>query len=484
MPEDQKPVSRRTFLKGALAAGGVLAVGGLAARLYHDVSGRDFDRARAEAQLDRIQPAQDSAGLPNIVLIFVDDLGYGDLPAYGADLIETPNLDRLAAEGVLLTQFYATAPVCTPARAGLLTGRYPIRTHLALPLYPRGHPMGAFLYVIGRYPYGVTGVPEDELLLPELLRRRGYRTGMVGKWHLGGSSPHLPTENGFESYYGPLYSNDMQPFEIYRGAQVEIPAPVDQSRLTGDYTREALAFMGAHRDEPFFLYLSHTMVHEPLHVSPEFRGKSRAGLYGDAVQELDWSVGQVLEALERLGLDEKTLLIFTSDNGPWWQGSAGGLRGRKHNVTEGGFRVPFYARWPGVLPPGGVRDGLAVNFDLLPTCLDAAGIPLPDDRVIDGVSILPLLRGEAQTPHETFYYYDGHELVAVRQGNWKYHRRHMSDNGGYPLFNHGPFLFDLESDPTESYSLIEAEPEVAQRLAQMLDDWDATINANTRGWLP
>jgi arylsulfatase A-like enzyme len=182
-------------------------------------------------------------------------------------------------------------------------------------------------------------------------------------------------------------------------------------------------------------------------------------------------------------LDQKTLVIFTSDNGPWWQGSPGGLRGRKHNVTEGGFRVPFFARWPGVLPAGQVRDELSANFDLLPTCLEIAGVELPDDRVIDGVSILPLLRGEEQQPHDTFYYYDGHELVAVQHENWKYHRRHMSDNGGYPTFSHGPFLFDLDRDPTESYSLIESRPEIAHRLAGMLDDFDAEIEANTRGWL-
>ena len=477
-------LNRRKFLKGALGIGGVLAAGGIAARLIHDYSGRDFDPDRATVQLERIQPAENLEELPNVVLIFVDDLGYGDLPAYGADLIKTPNLDRMAAEGILLTNFYATAPVCTPSRVGLLSGRYPIRSHLTLPVYPRGHPMGIFLNSIGYFPYGVTGIPEDELLLPELLRQRGYSTGMVGKWHLGGYSPHLPTENGFDSFYGPLFSNDMNKFEIYRDKQVEVPDPVDQNLLTKDYTQEALKFIEAKQDDPFFLFLSHTMVHEPLHASQEFKGTSEAGLYGDAVQELDWSVGQVIQTLERLDLDEKTLLIFTSDNGPWWQGNPGGLRGRKHNITEGGFRVPFFARWPGMLPQGKVYDKLSINFDLFPTILEIAGVPQPDDRIIDGVSILPLLQGEAQNPHETFYYYDAHELVAVRHGKWKYHRRHMSDNGGYPIFNHGPFLFDLDRDPTESYSLIESEPETAHKLGQMLDEWDVQIEANTRGWLP
>lgn len=466
-----------------MAVGGICAAGGVIARLVHDQAGRDFDPARSRAQLDRVPLAHNPDELPNMILILVDDLGYGDLPAYGGDIFRTPNLDRLADEGILLDQFYATAPVCTPARVGLLTGRYPIRSHLVLPLYPQGHYMSFFLNTIGRYPYGVTGVPEDELLLPELLRQRGYRTGMVGKWHLGGRSPHLPIENGFEFFYGPLYSNDMHPFEIYRGREIEVAAPVDQNKLTGDYTAEALAFIQAHQQEPFFLYISHTMVHEPLHASEDFRGKSRAGLYGDAVEELDWSVGQVLDQLARLELDEKTLVIFTSDNGPWWQGSAGGLRGRKHNVMEGGFRVPFFARWLGVFPAGERRHEMVINFDLMPTFLDIAGVSMPDDRVMDGVSILPMLLGEGQVPHDTFYYYDGHELVAVRHDNWKYHRRHMSDNGGYPIFNQGPFLFDLERDPTESYSLIESEPEVARQLSQMLDEWEAEIEVNTRGWL-
>jgi len=484
MSEKPTTLSRRNFIKSTIMLGGALAVGGLSARVIHDFTGRDFEVKRSQIQLDRIRRTSNLTELPNIVLIFVDDLGYGDLLPYGSELIRTPNLDRMATEGVLLTNFYSTAPVCTPARAGLLTGRYPIRSHLALPLYPKGHLMGVFLNAIGRYPYGVTGIPEDELLLPEILKARGYATGMVGKWHLGDSSPHLPVENGFDTYFGPLYSNDVDPFELYRDNQVVMPAPVDQSQLTKQYTQEAIDFIEANQDSPFFLYLSHTMVHEPLHASDDFKGKSQAGLYGDAVEELDWSVGEVLDALDKHGLDDKTLVVFTSDNGPWWQGNAGGLRGRKHNVMEGGFRVPFYARWPGVLPAGAVRDELVVNFDLLPTCLEIAGAALPDDRIIDGKSILPLLLGKPQQPHDIFFYYDGHDLVAVRQGNWKYHRRHMSDNGGYPIFYHGPFLFDLKSDPAESYSLLESEPEIAQRLSQILDDWDAQIAANTRGWLP
>jgi uncharacterized sulfatase len=483
MAEKQR-TARRKILRGALLFVGLLVAGCLAWRVLHDYSGRDFDPERSITQLERVTLSQNRSELPNIVIIFIDDLGGGDLFGYGSGLLKTPNLDRMAANGVRLTRFYATAPVCTPSRAGLLTGRYPVRTHMTLPLYATGHPMWLFLNAIGRYPYGVTGVPEDELLLPELLERRGYRTALVGKWHLGDRSSHLPNNNGFGFFYGVLYSNDMTPFAVYRNDRIEVPEPVDQNLLTQNYTREAVEFVEEHSREPFFLFLSHTMVHEPLHASQAFRGKSGAGLYGDAVEEIDWSVGEILRTLEGQGLAEKTLLIFTSDNGPWWQGSAAPLRGRKNNITEGGFRVPLVAQWPGVLPAGLVSNELGINFDLFVTCLEIAGVPLPDDRVIDGKNLLPVLQGKGPTPHDTFYYYFGHQLVAVRHQGWKYHRRYMSDNGGYPLFKHGPFLFDLDRDPQESYSMIESEPETAQRLARMLDDWDAKMAANVRGWLP
>ncbi len=477
-------VARRNILRASLLLVGVLAIGAVAWRAYRDYSGRDFDPRRSVAQLERVARSENPADLPNIVIILVDDLGYGDLFGYGTGLIETPNLDRMAAQGVRLSRFYATAPVCTPSRAGLLTGRYPIRSHMVLPLYPAGHPMGLFLNAIGRYANGVTGIPQDELLLPELLERRGYRTALVGKWHLGDQPLHLPNDNGFEFFYGVLYSNDVTSFAVYRNREIEIQAPADQDVLTRNYTREAVRFIEDHSQEPFFLFLAHTMVHEPLHASQAFRGKSSAGLYGDAVEELDWSVGQVMDTLAAQGLEEKTLLVFTSDNGPWWQGNAGPLRGRKNNLLEGCFRVPFVAQWPGLLPAGRVIHEPGINFDLFATCLEVAGVSLPDDRIIDGKNLLPLLQGKGPSPHDTFYYYFGHELVAVRHRNWKYHRRYMSDNGGYPLFKHGPFLFDLDRDPQESYNLIESEPERARRLSRMLDDWDATMEANVRGWLP
>jgi arylsulfatase A len=474
-------ISRRTLLKGTAALGGALVAGGLGFRYLHNQVKRELQPARAAAFLDTIQPSDDPGALPNIVIILVDDLGYGDLDAQP---IATPNLDRMAAGGVRLTSFYASASLCSPSRAGLLTGRYPIRTHVTTPLYPTGHPMNLLMDALGRYAYGVRGIPEDEVLLPEVLSRRGYRTGMVGKWHLGDRPGHLPNDRGFEHFYGVLYSNDVQPYAIYRDREVVVEAPADQNLLTRDFTREARAFIQAQSASPFFLYLSHPMPHEPMHASAEFRGRSRAGLYGDAVEELDWSVGQILDTLSELDLDGRTLVIFTSDNGPWWQGNPGLTRGRKILTFEGGYRVPFLARWPGVLPAGTVTSEMSMNFDLFPTCLQLAGVPLPEDRIVDGKDILPMLAGVAPTPHDALFYYDTRTLLAVRHQQWKYHRRFRTDNAGYFPLEQGPFLFDLERDPNESYSLLESEPGIAAELAARLETWEAQMAANLRGWRP
>ena len=462
--------------------GGALVATGITARIYRNQAGRDFDPARTEQLLKSISPAADPGRLPNIVLIVVDDLGYGDLGAYGGEVIQTPTIDRMAAEGVRMTNFYASAPVCTPSRAAMLTGRYPMRSHMTLPLYPRNHPMEFMLKLVDRYQFDVTAIPEDEATLAEILSRVGYRTGMVGKWHLGDRTGHLPNDNGFDYFYGVLYSNDEPGFSVWRNDQIVIPEPIDQSILTQNYTREALKFIETSSERPFFLYLAHTAVHEPLFAGAGFQGSSRGGLYGDSVQELDWSTGQILDRLSGLGLEDRTLVMFTSDNGPWWQGDPGEWRGRKNNISEGGLRVPFIARWPGHLPAGTTSEEVGINFDIFATCLSAAGVPLPGDRIIDGSDLLPVLEGESPGPHERFFYYDGPILVAVRYKNWKYQRRHMSDNGGYPLFQQGPFLFDLGKDPSESYNLIETYPDMARRLSNMLDEWEAVMDANRRGW--
>ena len=482
VPEEARAqVSRRAFLQAGALLGGAAIAGGLGYRLYDSTVGRDTDVARTRAYLDSMEPVEDADSLPNIVIILVDDMGYGDLEA---PTITTPNLDRMAGEGIRLTSAYASAALCSPSRSGLLTGRYPLRTHITTPIYPHGDPMDLLMHVVGRYAHDVRGIPEDEVLLPEVLLRRGYRTGMVGKWHLGDKSGHLPNDRGFESFYGVLYSNSESPYAIYRNTDIEEEPPVDQNYLTRYMTREALAFITKHEAAPFFLYLAHPMPHEPIHASEGFRGRSEAGLYGDTVEELDWSVGQVLDHLRELGLDERTMVIFTSDNGPWWQGNPGYARGRKMLTFEGGFRVPFIARWPAEIPPGVTSDAMSMSFDLFATCLQLAGVPLPEDRVIDGRDIMPVLAEGASSPHDTLFFYDTKKLLAVRHQNWKYHRRSRTDNAGYWPLHHGPFLFNLDIDPNESYCLIDTYPQVAQRLAGLMDDWDARMKANTRGWLP
>ena len=337
--------------------------------------------------------------------------------------------------------------------------------------------------LLGRYSYNVQGIPRDELLLPEVLQRRGYHTALVGKWHLGGTPGYLPNDCGFDSFYGALWSNDDHPYAIYRDRQVELPAPADQDVLTHNFTLEAQAFIQSNKDYPFFLYLAHAMPHFPVHASAAFRGKSAAGLYGDVIEEIDWSVGQILHTLEQLGLDDRTLVIFSVDHGPWMQGNPGNRRGRKLEWFEGGFRVPFIARWPGVIPAGVTNPGMSINYDVFVTCLQMAGIDPPQDRLIDGKNILPLLKGEAPSPHDTFFFYDTRTLVAVRHQHWKYIRRHLTDIAPYWPTKQGPFLFDLDTDPNESYSLVESQPERAAQLSAMLADFEKEMKANLRGWL-
>ncbi|PWB56442.1 MAG: sulfatase [Anaerolineales bacterium] len=474
-----RKLSRRGFIKAAAIGVGVLLAGGIA-RQVHNQLGRDFHPEKAQAYLDSLQPSPTPQSLPNIIIVLCDDLGIGDLQS---PAIDTPNLRRMAAEGATLSSFYASASVCSPSRAGLLTGRYPVRTLIPTPLLSTHNPLNVVMDVLWRYSYNVRGIPQDEVLLPEVLKRRGYRTALIGKWHLGGSAGYLPNDRGFDSFYGALWSNDDTPYAIYRDYEVEIPAPADQNTLTRNFNKEALNFIRANKDSPFFLYLAHAMPHFPVHASADFQGSTEAGLYGDAVHEIDWSVGQILETLSELGLDQKTLVVFSSDNGPWMEGNPGYLRGRKLLWFEGGFRVPFIARWPGVIPPAKQNAGVCANFDLFSTCAHIAGAALPQDRIIDGIDILPLLKGEAGLPHDAFYYYDTRQAVAVRSGEWKYVRRHLTDIASYWPTQQGPFLFNLASDPQEAYSMIEAEPQLARDLATLLEAFEAEMQDNLRGWL-
>ncbi|MSR10624.1 MAG: arylsulfatase [Gammaproteobacteria bacterium] len=395
---------------------------------------------------------------PNFVIIIADDLGYGDVGAYGSTLIRTPHLDRMAQEGVLLTNFYSSANVCTAARGGLMTGRYPIRLALVNDVARPGNEIH---------------IAAEETTIAEALQGQGYRTALFGKWHLGSRLEWSPLNNGFDEYFGLLHSNDMAPLQLYRGDQV-IEDPVDQSTLTERYTEEAVRFIGENRERPFLLYIPHTFPHVPLHVSNRFSGQSDAGIYGDTVETIDWSVGEVLAALKTNGLDENTLVVFTSDNGPWFEGSAGPFRDRKGSSWEGGLRVPFIARWPSVLPAGQKSDEPAMNIDLFPTLVGIAGGELPADRVIDGKDMLPLLRDGANSSHEALYLFDGDRITAVRAGQWKLvvesRYRAAVSRFDHPASYYSPngLLFDLLKDPSETYSYTREMPEVAARLHSLL----------------
>ena len=440
-----------------------------------------LDERHLEAK-QRYLASVEASARPNLVLIVFDDLGWGDLGAYGSRAIATPRIDRLASVGVRLTHYYAPAPYCTPSRAGLLTGRYPPRTGMVEVTFPHGSPVDRLMR-IGHVP---TGMPADEILLPEVLRAAGYATGMVGKWHLGGRSPSQPNDLGFDSYFGLLFSNDMAPVPLWRDREIVEPHPVDQSTLTERYTGEAIAFLEENRDRPFFLYIAHTFPHLPLFPSAAHRGESEAGIYGDVVEDLDRSTGHILEALTRLGLEDDTLVLVTSDNGPWFQGSPGSVRGRKNQSFEGGPRVPFIARWPGRIPAGDVIGEPVNGIDVLPTVLRLAGIALPEDRVIDGRDVWPVLAEGASSPHQALYFYRGARLEAVRVGHHKAHARHPVLGGLLPiavLFWKGPWLIDLERDPYESYDVSERQPEVAARLFAMMEARDAEMERNPRGWL-
>jgi arylsulfatase A-like enzyme len=424
-------------------------------------------------------------GRPNLVLILFDDLGWGDLGAYRSEAPATPRLDRLAAQGAVFENFYSAAPYCTPSRAGLLTGRWPIRSGLTQVVFPSGHPIDLVQRATGR----PIRLPADEITLADALRVGGYATMMVGKWHLGAESPSLPTDLGFEHFFGVLHSNDMQPLPLWRDREIVEPHPIDQTTLTRRYTDEAVAFLEANHERPFFLYVAHSFPHEPLHASAEQAGKSPDGLYGDVIADLDASTGAIVDALERLGLARNTLVLVTSDNGPWFEGSPGALRGRKNDVFEGGMRVPLIARWPGRVAAGQRIESVAAAIDVLPTALALAGMPPPADRVIDGVDLAPLLFGRGPEPPERpIFYYQDRALYAARLGRWKAHRRHgvfgglAADWPVVPLMLKGPWLFDLQRDPDESYDVSIKKPEELERLLGVMREFESDLATNPRGW--
>lgn len=421
--------------------------------------------AVASAQADEPPP-------PNIVLLYADDLGYGDLGCYGSSTAHTPHLDRMAEEGTKLRSFYVAQAVCSASRTALLTGCYPNRLGILGALGPKAE----------------HGIAAGETTLAELLRARGYATAAYGKWHLGHHEPFLPDRHGFDDYFGLPYSNDMGPLHPLSHSYPDLPLieghrtialNPDQSQLTRQYTDRAVSFMHDHRAGPFFVYLPYTMPHVPLFASAAFAGKSGKGLYADSVAEIDGSVGRILKTLKELGLDDRTLVLFASDNGPWLSygdhaGSSGGLREGKATTFEGGVRVPCLVRWPGHVRAGAVSDEPIMTIDVLPTIAGLVGAPVPSG--IDGLNAWSVLSGrpEAKSPHEALFFYWGEALQAVRRGSWKLHMAHAYEAleqpgqdgkpGRYRTQQIGLSLFDLASDPNESTNVAEQHPDVVRQL--------------------
>ncbi|MFB3826783.1 MAG: sulfatase [Bryobacteraceae bacterium] len=407
---------------------------------------------------------------PNVVLIFCDDLGWGDLGCYGGP-IRTPNIDSLARDGARFTHFYSANPVCSPSRAALMTGRYPTRVGV-----PRVF-----------FPADTTGMDLSETTMAQVLKGAGYKTMAIGKWHLGHLPQYLPTSRGFDEYFGIPYSNDMNPRLLLHNLEtVEQTATLET--LTMRYTEQAVKFIERSKGGPFFLYMPHTFPHIPLAASPRFRGKSPQGLYGDVVEEVDWSVGQVLAALKKNGVENNTLVLFSSDNGPWYQGSPGPLRGRKGWTYEGGVREPFLARLPGRIPKATVCHGMAGTIDLVPTLAKLCGAPMPQ-KPLDGIDIWPLLSGRKQElEREIYLFFDNWNVQCARMGNYKLHvarYNNMAYNpppvGGrvnLPLKN--PELYDVVHDIDESYDIAPERPEIVKEITARIERAVATFPEEVR----
>ena len=435
-----QPISRRAFLKGALAGTACLSLSGLG--------------AFAESE----RP-------PNFIVILADDLGYQDVGCFGSPLIKTPRLDRMASQGMRFTDFYA-APVCTPARAALMTGCYPRRVGLPSVINYKS----------------TIGISSEEITIAQLMKSRGYATCCIGKWHLGWQEQFLPTHHGFDHYFGLPFSNDMpykgEKVPLIRGEEI-IEQPADLTTLTERYTDEAIKFITEHKDQPFFVYLPHTYPHVPLNASSRFKDKSKRGIYGDVVECIDWSTGRILDNLKKLGLDDNTLVIFTSDNGPWLQkGQDGGcalpLRAGKGTTWEGGMREPTIMRWPGHIPAGTTCSEVATIMDVLPTLARLAGTHEPTDRIIDGKDIRPLMMGKAgaKSPHDVFFYYWNDELQAVRSGRWKLVLPHQDRQlkQAIPLS-----LYDLQADISETTDVLAKHPDVVKRLLKAAERMRADV---------
>jgi len=425
---------------------------------------------------------------PNFIIIFADDMGYGDVGAYGHPTIKTPNLDNMSYQGQRWTNFYVAAPVCTPSRAGLLTGRLPVRTGMS----------SEKRRVL--FPDSKGGLPENEITIASALKGAGYTTACIGKWHLGHLPQYAPNAHGFDYYFGIPYSNDMDRIgnedymaaftapkieyfnvPLMRNAEI-IERPADQTTITKRYTQEAVKFIEQNKDKPFFLYLAHSMPHVPLFRSPEFENRSLRGIYGDVIEELDLSVGEIIKTVTNSGLDDNTFVIFTSDNGPWLifnqqGGSAGLLSGGKGGTYEGGMREPAIFWCPGKIKPGVVME-LGTTMDLLPTFCKLANSTLPNDRIYDGYDISPVILGTGPSPRDIVLYYRDTEVFAIRKGAYKAHFVTQSEYGqDKPLIQDPPLLFNLNVDPSEKYNVAAEHPTVIAEIKQVLEEHRKTLVA-------
>lgn len=396
------------------------------------------------------------AAKPNIVYIFLDDAGITDFGAYGNTIIRTPNIDKIGKDGITFNQHYSTSSVCSPSRAGLLTGRYQIRHGLNDVLFPTSP----------------TGIDPNEITLAEALKGQGYATGIIGKWHLGTVQQHLPVQNGFDYYFGIPYSNDMTPVFYYRNNDT-IKEVLDQRYITRTYTEEAISYIQKNKEKPFFLYLAHNLPHVPLFASPEFTQNSKSGIYGAVIEEIDWSVGKIVKALEDLGLDKNTIVVFSSDNGPWKVkedngGTSGALRSEKATWFEGGFRVPLLVKWPGHIKPGSYYNNITSQLDWFPTLVHLAGGTLATDRTYDGEDILPVLNGTAERKGNQIYYFYSGKLRAYRKGDYKivfpYEGSPQSfGRAGIPKIE-SVWLFNLKTDPNETTDIALSNVQLTQQL--------------------
>ncbi len=457
-------MDRRNFLKTAGAGSAFLSLAG--SSLFSATSNKEVK--------------------PNFIIIFCDDLGYGDLGVFGHPTIRTPNLDRMAHEGQKWTNFYAAASVCTPSRAGIMTGRLPIRSGMC-----DDNRRVLFTDSAG-------GLPQSEITIARALKNAGYATACIGKWHLGHLPQYLPTQHGFDSYFGIPYSNDMNCIaekkrEAFLNPKIEdwngylmrnteiIERPVNQHTLTKRYTEETIRYIKSRKDNPFFIYLAHNLPHVPLFVSEKFEDKSLRGLYGDVVEEIDWGVGQILKTLKDEGIDKNTLVVFTSDNGPWLSfneqgGSAGPLREGKGCTFEGGMREPTIFWWPGTIKPGLIND-MGCTMELFPTFCRLAGAEIPADRVMDGFNICPTLLEAKPSPRDLMFYYRGTQIFAVRKGRYKAHFHTQIAYIGDPTkYSHEPpLLYDLGADPGEKYNIADKHPEIIADLRREVEKHQANL---------